>query len=430
MKSHYIIVSSLLACAGLASCSVREASPYMNKTGELSLNVTEDKPKTKAVSQVSDFPVDIFDAQGNAVAHYETVSLVPQKVVLDVGTYSVESHTPGTLNRRMNDPYFGGKKQVEIIAGNTTQANVVCTMQNTKISMVYGGDFFTVFKSWAITLDDGTDTALSFSDQDNVSGGQVVCYWYFVNETDAVTLNFTGYTRDGNNRISQKFIIKKSQSETGYQDDKTYFTGGDALVFTFTPEDATTGKIESISIQAEILFSETEETVIVDVEDVPTYDPGEDDPGTDPDTPPATNPIKLTLPEPITLEMQGLTCVTDPALGDVKIEAQNGIKTLMVKVESSSEDMVNSLQAVAEEYGLDLLSGSDAVGNTTLVEFLGSLGKEITVPQQGDKEYTFPVGQFFGFLGILPGEHNFIMTVTDLQGNTNSGTIKITVPAM
>lgn len=422
MKSYNIILMVSLAVAGLNSCNIKENAPYEKKTGELSLNVTENTPATKAVTQVTDYPVDIFDANGLKIAHFESVMEVPDKIVLDVGTYNVESHTPGIMQRKMDNPYYGGSRTAEIIAGNTTQANVVCTMQNSKIAVVYGSDFFEVFKSWTITLDDGSGTALSFNNNDEINNGQTLCYWHFEQETEAVTLNFTAYTREGDNRITQKFTIKKSQAETGYDDDNKYFSGGDALVFTFTPEESTSGKIESISLDADIEFSESEDEIVLNVEEVPTYDP--DEPGGDPDTPPVENPIKLTLPEPITL-----TADTDPADGDVKIEAENGIKSLIVKVESSSEEMIDALEGVtAENPGVDLLGGCEVVGNTALVSFLGSLGKEITVPAQGAKEYTFPVGQFFGFLSLLSGEHNFLMTVIDMENNKAEGSIKITIP--
>lgn len=420
MKSYNIMVSAILALAILNACAQKEDAPYTKKTGELSLNVSENTPATKAITQVNDYPVDIIDANGVTVAHYEAVQDVPEKIILDVGVYNIESHTPGVLQRKMDNPYYGGSKLAEVLAGNTTRADVVCTMQNSKIAVVYGEDFFDVFKSWTITLDDGFGTALSFNNNDEINGNQTLCYWHFEGETEAVTLNFTAYTREGDNRITQKFTIKKSQAETGYDDDNKYFSGGDALVFTFTPEESTSGKVESITLEADIVFTESEEDIILNVEDVPTYDPDEPD---EPVTPPAGSSIILTLPEPITLSAD-----TDPALGDVKIEAENGIKNLVVKVESSSDAMMGALEAVAEEYqGVDLVGGCEVVGNHGLVNFLGGLGQTITVPAQGDQEYTFPVGNFFLFLGAMPGEHNFIMTVTDMQGSVESGTLKITV---
>ena len=110
------------------------------------------------------------------------------------------------------------------------------------------------------------------------------------------------------------------------------------------------------------------------------------------------------------------------------MSAENGLKSVMVKVNSSSDEMMGSLAAVGDEYaGVDLVNGCEVVGNQNLVAFLGSLGKTITVPAEGDKNYTFPVGQFYLFLGILPGEHNFVMTVTDKDGNKKTGTVKVTI---
>lgn len=422
MKTYNIIVLAALAALCFASCNETDSSPYGKKTGTLCVAVSEDTPEVKSINQVTDFPVDITTAAGVSVSHYETVAEVPSSIILDVGKYNVSSHTPGAIRRRMDEPYYGGSKEVEIIAGNTTIADVICTMQNTKIAVVYGGDFFDVFKTWVITIDDGTDTALSFSDEDNIKNNQTSCFWQFINQTEGVTLNFTGYTKEGNSRITQKFTIRKSQAETGYDNDKAYFTGGDALVFTFTPEEATSGKIGSVTLDVKIEFTETEESITLDVEDVPTYEPGEDDP-VGPDNPPAEKYIKLTLPEPMTIDAG-----TDPSLGDVKIEAEKGIKTLIVKVESTSEEMIDALNGVYAEYPkVNLVGGCEVVENQGLVDFLGSLGKEITVPSQGDKNYTFPVGQFFGFLSLLPGEHTFKMTVADMAGNEESGTIVLTV---
>ena len=124
-----------------------------------------------------------------------------------------------------------------------------------------------------------------------------------------------------------------------------------------------------------------------------------------------------------------IKCATaDPTSGDVAMTAEKGLKSVSVKVNSSSDEMMEQLAAVADEYpGVDLVNGCEVVGNQNLVAFLGSLGKEITVPAQGDTNYTFPVGQFYLFLGILPGTHNFIMTVTDMEGNTKTGTVKVTI---
>ncbi|MBR4856086.1 MAG: hypothetical protein IKU94_05610, partial [Bacteroidaceae bacterium] len=55
------------------------------------------------------------------------------------------------------------------------------------------------------------------------------------------------------------------------------------------------------------------------------------------------------------------------------------------------------------------------------------LGQSLSVPAEGDTEYTFPIGNFFVLLSVLPGEHSFGLTVTDMQGNTTSGGLTLTV---
>lgn len=423
MKLYRTILLASLAVIGICSC-VKESS-FSKSKGSLSLTVSNDTPVSKAIIQVTDYPVEIKSG-ANIVKSYEKVSDIPSTVTMDVGDYTIYSHTPGTMARKMYEPFYSGSKDIKILAGTTTKADLVCTMQNTKITVKYGGDFFKVFKSWVITIDDGSDTALKFTDTDSRTDNGTSFYWYFINQVTEVNINFVGFTAENGSKISQKYTLSKSAIPTSYDNDKDYFTGGDALEFSFTPEESTSGEISSVTLIAKIEFEETEESVTVNIEDVPTFDPGEDDPGDDDPDHPTLEAIKFTLPAPITLT-EGL----DPALGDVKIEAENGLMSLTVKVQSNSEDMISSLEQVAQEYaGVDLITGCEVVGNQALVDFLGSLGQTITVPAIKDTEYTFPVGNFFTFLGLLSGEHNFIMTAIDMDGNTKSGTVKVTVPEM
>ena len=191
--------------------------------------------------------------------------------------------------------------------------------------------------------------------------------------------------------------------------------------------ESTSGNVTEILINADVTFAESETTIPVDVT-VASLTPGTDEPGTGDDpTPGGDDLITLTIPAPVTLSADE-SATADPSTGDVTMAAQNGLKSVIVKVQSSSDDMMEQLAVVADGYpGVDLVNGCEVVGNQNLVAFLGSLGKEITVPDEGDTNYTFPVGQFYLFLGILPGEHNFLMTVTDMQGNKKTGTVKVTI---
>ena len=197
------------------------------------------------------------------------------------------------------------------------------------------------------------------------------------------------------------------------------------MALNFKPTESTDGKISSIVITADVTFTETNSNVNVVVVDKTNMDDPGNDPENDPN--PGDDKITLTIPAPVTLSADD-AATADPSSGDVVMSAENGLKSIMVKVNSSSDEMMEQLGAVAEGYpGVDLVNGCEVVGNQNLVAFLGSLGKTITVPAEGDKNYTFPVGQFYLFLGILPGEHNFVMTVTDKDGNKKTGTVKVTI---
>lgn len=410
----------------LTSCLGEELGGDDNSKdkGNLVLDIDLLKPVSRTVSEVKDYPVAIFNSEGKQVASYDQVSLIPEKITLNVGNYSVTSHTPGAIAKKMYFPYYAGSVETEILKGIDSKVDVVCKMKNSKISVNYDDDFKNVFDTWEITITDGSETVLSFTNLDPIS----TVYWYFgENGVPELVVNFRGVTKEGST-IAARNVLTKDQAEESYDDDNDYFSGGEALTLNFTPSESTDGKIVGVTINADLTFEESDEDVTVNVVDKPGFEEG------DPVTPPTPGPgtddntsITLTLPAPITLSADD-AATADPSTGDVKIEAVDGIKSVKVRVDSKSDEMMEQLAAVAGEYpGVDLVNGCEVVGNQNLVAFLASLGKDITVPAAGDKNYTFPVGQFYLFLGILSGEHNFIMTVTDINGVTKSGTIKVTI---
>lgn len=415
-----------LSVVALSSCVSENVD--LNKVGKemgaLELNVDIVQPRTRAITEVDDYPVYLYDAEGNLVEQWAAVTAVPAKVTVSVGNYVVESHTPGTIKKQMSYPYYKGTKSVEVMKGLTSEVEVMCKMQNSPISVSYGEDFADVFTSWEITIDDGEggNTALSFT---NTSSAAPVYMYHGEEGVKELKVNFRGITKEGSTVVKSN-VLTKDDADTHYDSDRENFGGGDALTLTFKPVESNDGKISTITINAEVTFTETDETINVVVIDKTNMD----DPngGGGGDVPqPGDDKITLTIPAPVTLSADDAQ-TADPTSGDVVMSAQNGLKSVMVKVNSSSEEMMGSLEAVGEEYeGVDLVNGCEVVGNQNLVAFLGSLGKTITVPAEGDKDYTFPVGQFYGFLGLLPGDHNFVMTVTDMEGNKKTGTVKVTI---
>lgn len=420
MKLQNALLAGAIAIAALSSCSSEDVLDAMGQTGKMKLAVDIVKPQPRATTEVTDFPVTIYDASGAQVANYNTVAEVPASIVLEVGNYTVESHTPGAIAKKMAAPYYKGTQPVEILKDITSEANVTCKMQNSLITVNYGEEFRSVFASWEITLDDGSETALSFTNSSATNS----TYWYFGEEGAAqLTVNFRGITTEGST-ISARYILTKDQADESYNDDRPNFCGGDAITINFQPTESTEGNVTSITINADVTFTETNENVNIDVVDKPGFieGGGGEDPGPQPG---GDDAITLNLPADISFP--AFTTPEDPSLGDTYIAAEAGLKSITVKVISTSEDMNSSLADLNTEYGVDFIGGTEVVANQNLVKLFEGLGQPLAVPAVGDKEYTFPVGNFFGFLMVLAGEHQFALTVTDMDGNKKSGTVKVTV---
>lgn len=421
MKIQNALLTGALALAALSSCTSEDFEEKLSAggpKGELQLSVDVLKPEsTRAVTEVTDFPVIIYDAEGKTIHSYSTVADVPSSIMIAVGNYTVESHTPGAIRKKMAEAYYRGVTPVEIIKDVTSPVNVLCKMQNSVITVNYDDEFRSVFASWEITINDGGETVLSF---DNTNATNKV-YWYFGEEgVKELTVNFRGTTTEGST-VSSKYTLTKDQADESYDDDRQNFGGGDALNINFTPTESTEGKLTGVTINADVTFTETNENVDIIVVDKPGFEPGG---GDEPDPTPGGDEGNITLDLPADMTVSG---ATDPALGDTYIKADNGLKSISVKISSTSEEMISSLQDLSAGYGVNFISGAEVVENQKLVDLFKDLGQTLTVPNEGDTEYTFPIGNFFGLLVFLSGDHTFDLVITDMNGNTKNGKLVLTV---
>lgn len=424
--SKILLFGSLLTVC-FSSCMNEEVPSSNSRQGSMSLTVENLKPSATRAVETADFPVAVHSVSSNeVVASYNKVSLVPNKIVLSVGQYYAESHTPGTLDKLMSYPYYLGRDTFDIIANVNTYSKVICRMANGSFTVKFTDDFVQAFTDWTVSIDDGTTSAIIYTKED----GQTppTTYMTFEDNVEILNVNFVGTTNNGN-RITASNKLTKKQASEQYDSDNTDFSGGDAIVIVFNPVESTEGDITGITLKADISFEETDEDFELEVEDNVTSggEEGGDTPGGEEggDTPGSGdgNAITLNLPNDMTV-----SATTDPSLGDTYIAAENGIKSIKVKMRSTSEDMISSLQDLAVNYeGVDFLAGAEVVDNQKMIKLFSDLGQTLAVPAVGDKEYTFPIGNFFMLLAFLPGEHTFDLIITDMYGNTKDGVLKLTV---
>lgn len=433
MKLNKIFTIGTFALLSLTSCELKNdlMGSLVDKgdMGALELGVSVKQPvsqrSTKAEVSTNNFPITIQGTSSevtDVVMEYGTLDEVPASIKVPVGQYTVSSHTPGDLEKKMTAPYYAGSTDITVSKDIASQVNVVCRMANSRIQMNYGEDFKEAFSSWAITIDDGTETALSYTES-NLTPEPI--YWHFGDNITSITVNIRAVTTQGNT-VSERRVFKKSDASENYEEEGDAFTGGDALEINMGTVESSTGDLEGISITANITFEDEEEAV-----EIPTTDPDEP---TDPEEPgdggeETGGAVTLKLPADVTYSIKAGDA---PSSADAYIASKAGLDKIIVTITAGNEafqailvDLTMDGQSfLAENGGVNLIDNSD-FGN--LVATVGS-----SAPTDGVTEYTFPIGAFFTFLDMTGAtddgkSHEFHITVTDKNGETASGVFKVTI---
>ena len=418
MKLSKIILMGSFVALGMTSCVSEDlSSEETNKgSGKLTLGVEMLAPSaTRAETYTEapeDFPLEITQGE-TSIKKYTSWKQFPETgLPMAPGNYTATSHSYGTLKRQMVEPYYVGASSFEIVDQLATEVEVVCKMANGKITLNFGDNFSQKFTSWTLTVDDGEDGALEFTSADNKSGDCI--YWRYAENVSELRVNFRGTTSDGVD-VSTTQILKKSISESEhYDDDSEYFQGGDCLVLNMNPKATTEGQIIGITLNVDISFAdgENDQNVTIDVFGEKQQDGDETE-----------NHITVTKPENMKIGDD-----TDPALGNTYIAAENGIKSIKVSITSNSSDFMDALNDLKSEFHVDFKEGAEIVDNDNVIDVFESVGQELTIPTSGQKEYTFPIGNFFTLLGGMEGVHEFHLEITDMNDCCKAiGTLVIVV---
>lgn len=430
MKLTNIIALSTAAILCLASCEMKNelTGSLVSKedTGAVELEVSVKQPVSQTRAEevaTNDFPVTIQGTSTgvtDVLKEYATADEVPSSITVPIGEYTISSHSPGTLEKQMNAPYYAGSTNITVTKDVASQVDVVCRMANSRIQMLYGEDFKEAFSEWTITIDDGSEMALSYT-QANLTPDAI--YWHFDDDVTAITVNIKAKTVEGNT-VTESRTFKKSDAAENYEEVGDTFTGGDALEIKMGTVESSTGDLTGITITTNITFENESESV-----EIPTTDPDEPGEGGGDPVEPEEGAVTLNLPEDVTYSIEAGNA---PASADAYIASEAGLDKIIVTITAGNDafqailvDLTMDGQSfLAENGGVDLIDNSD-FGN--LVATVGS-----QAPTDGTKEYTFPIGAFFTFLDMTgatdPGKsHEFHITVTDKNGETATGVFKVTI---
>lgn len=435
---HYIVLGATLI--GLVACETRESITgsdidLVEGTGALALTVDAKEPvSTKAGVSTSDFPVIISTEEDEIIKEY-LVKDLPEKISLEIGKYKVEAHSPFELEKEMDKAYYAGNADLTIINQVTSQIKVTCKRQNCRIRLNYGNDFRSAFKSWTITLNDGSESVLEYTyDGQGFPSNPEDVYWYFEpNVVDKIKVHIDAVTNEGQ-RISDDRIYAKADAFESYDEDTKYFTGGDALdiYLEVAKVDAPTeGDLSGIIIFDISLWTEdSSESVKIPVEDE-VITPSEPEEGGDNEgnEGAGSDNVILTFPADVNYGTKGTGM---PTSADVNIKTPKGLDKMIVKIKGGN----TAFDAILVDLTMDgqsfLMSGDgvDVVENNDFQSLLNNFS--LTAPKDGSLEYNFPIAVFFSFLNVTGATdagkaHEFHISVIDKEGNSNSGIYKVSI---
>ncbi len=425
MKPLHTFLLGTAAILSLASCELKNelSGSLVNKedTGAIELGVSVKQPVSQTRADASEIDTNTYpvviqgtsDGVTDVTYEYNTLSEMPASIIVPVGQYTISSHTPGTLEKQMATPYYAGSTDLTVSKDIASKADIVCRMANSRIQLNYGEDFKEAFSEWTITINDGSEMALAYTQEDL---NPTPVYWHFNDNVTAITVNIRAVTTEGNT-VTESRTFRKIDASENYEEVGDAFTGGDALEINMGTVTSSTGDLEGIDINTNITFEDSSESV-----EIPTFDPEEP---TDPSEPGET--ISITEPEGNSYLTNGV----DLAYGTtdypespivINMSVQDGIQNMFVKVNTTDPtfEFAAGVMGLTSGDGLDLASD-----NAT------ELSSLFTLPQIGDTSYSFTLNEtLLALLMNNPGyvgTHKFTLTVIDKNNQQKSAILTIRV---
>lgn len=423
MKLKYTILTGVFAFAGLTSCEMKDE--LLNKTeassevGYLNLGLAvdassqsvtkaEDATSTTSTVSATGFMVEIKKSGEEEIYKSFTYNGAEEPVELPVGDYTVYAHTPGNAEDCTTAPYYGKEEPFSVEPNDEAGVNVICTMMNMKIQLTYDNELKSTFKSWEISVTDGTHNQ-DFERLETTADEDVKqpdpFYWMIADNVSTIKVEFFGVLKDNNTEIREsRSIIKPSSS--GSQ----YWGAADALTITIKPgekDPAAPSGVTGIEISANLEWNTDGKTDNIEVPVDDVNEPG--------------NPEDVAAP---TLEGEylGKTVSYDKGTGEefpdvsVIMNVPGLIENVKIKASTSDSELENAFIPLGF---LKEPDGEDLVGHT----MLGNMGMEL--PVRGTDSYKFVLGSLGGMLTV--GEHTFTVKVVDQKGQSVSGSLSFSI---
>ncbi len=362
-------------------------------------------PSTRAGSELDDFKILFFKNDGAAPEKYYTYSAMPDVVTLPVGRYKVTATKGTDVEADWESPYYVGESDAFYIMRDsiTTDVNpIVCRLQNVKVTVEFDPTLSASMSPESyVEVKVGDNAGLQFTkDKEGVAG--------HFKHTDGVSLvaSFNGVV-EGEPTVENKSFeeVKKGHH---YK-----------IKFKLHSQDGGhTGSADAnVNVDASVTTVDLEYNVVVG-EDVDLGDaerPQEGGNEEPPVTPPGDENTPPTIVAQAPINLDGVNLIEDDmdCVLNITSTAEGGFTKFICTIDSELLD-ADELAGMGLASELDMINPGEMRG---VLENLGLLepGKEL----KGASDAKFDISQFMSLLGGLgEGEHKFILTVADANGET------------
>lgn len=347
-------------------------------------------------------------------------------IPLSEGDYSVKAYNYEGENVTASErPFFKGEQTFSVKKGVSTGVDLSCKLACVEVELGVTESFIASFKDdYTVTVDNGEGATQVFT-KDNLDKKY---YFKTPDQQDHLSAAIKATSIEGNFIELKATIQKPADAEGGHAN----LAGGDSFVINLTEDGATDSYIK-LGLEVDLTFTEVGETIEIPVENI-IYD-GPDVPegggDTDPEEPEGGNTLTVTgVPETYNLSLAELMESGEMPTIKVDMASENGIKSLIVSIESDNEVFPVLLAGMDLDKPFDLCNLEDRPEAKTQLESLPLITEETYNQLHSGTltEYTFDVTSL---VALLPGQglmgcHKFTLTISD--GNeTKEGTLTVNV---
>ncbi len=176
-----VSVIALMASAVAVSCSHNDVlGPGSGEKGFLRLNISSDLTVTEVKAQEDDptFKVVIKNYENGVIV--KTIedhhTIMDEPVSLTEGKYIVEATNGEDVEAAFDAPYYKGADTVDVVAGESAYADIVCTLANVKATVTVSENVRINFTEYSVTVSNGNEGgSLVYAGETLASEGYFKC---------------------------------------------------------------------------------------------------------------------------------------------------------------------------------------------------------------------------------------------------------------